>query len=154
MALTLTLLLLAINPPSRDELAGFIAGVEKTPEVVNGKPLARVGREAGEVISVNLDGMTLAPDDFRLVGRIVTLRTVIFRHTNVTDQALAHLRGLPKLQYVVLTDTEVTDQAIDVLTSLPALRTCCMGNVKITPAGIEKLKERFPKLSLGYSQRK
>src|SRR5262245_44843515 len=133
MAFAFSLLLLTINPPS-GELAGFIAGIEKTPDVVNGKPLARVGREAGEVISINFDGMTLAPDDFRLLSRIATLRSLNFRHTNVSDKDLAHLRGLTKLQFVVLSDTEVSDKGIDELIRLPALRTCCMGSVKITPA--------------------
>jgi len=154
MALALPLLLLSINPPSRNELASFIAGVEKTPDVVNGQPLTRVAREEGQIVWVRLDGMTLAPDDFRLLGSIPTLRRLSFYRTNVTDKDLAHLRGLTKLEGIVLTNTEVTDKAIDELNHLPALRSCCLGNVQITPAGIEKLKEQFPKLSLGYSQRK
>ena len=153
MAVAFSLLLLSINPPSRDEVVNFIAGIEKSPLLVNGKPTARVGREAGEVVWLHLDGMTLAREDFRLLGQIPTLRSLRLIGTNVTDKDLAHLRGVPNLGLIVLTNTEVTDQAIDELIRLPALRTCCMGNVQVTPAGIDRLKERFPKLSLGYSQR-
>lgn len=153
MSLAFTLLLLTANPPGGDELANFVAGLERSPIIVNGKPDPRVAKEEGNIVWLRLDGMQLSPDDFRLLGKIPTLRRLSLYRTNVTDKDLAQLRGLTKLEGLVLTNTEVTDQAIDELNRLPALRSCCLGNVLITPAGINKLKEQFPRLSLGYYQR-
>jgi len=146
--------LLAASPQQRDELANFIGGIERTPLLINGRPHERVQRDAGEVVSLSLDGMRLAADDFRLIGSLPSLRRLSLLRSNVTDKDLAQLRGLTKLEGIVLTNTEVSDKAIDELARLPALRSCCLGNVRITPAGIEKLKTHFPKLSLGYSERK
>ncbi len=153
MALTLSLLLLAINPPSRDELASFVAGIERTPLIINGKPHPRVEKEAGHVVRLQLDRMQLAQGDFRLVRQLKTLRRLSLLRTNTTDKDLAQLRELAGLEVIVLTNTEVTDDGVATLVELPALRTACLGNVRITPAGVARLKERFPKLSLGYSQR-
>ena len=153
MSAVLCIALLAASPQERGELANFIAGVERTPLLANGNPRKRVGREAGEVVWLHLEGMTLAADDFRLIGSLPSLRRLSLLRTNTTDKDLVHLRGLSKLEAIVLSSTEVSDKAIDELTGLPALRTCCLGNVLITPAGIAQLKAHFPKLSLGYSER-
>jgi hypothetical protein len=151
--LTLSLLLLVTNPPARDELAGFVAGIERTPLVVNGTQHPRVEKEAGNVVWLQLDGMQLAPDDFRLLAQLKTLRRLSLVRTNTTDKDLAQLRELSGLEMIALTSTEVTDEAVETLTQLPALRTACLGNVKIAPTGIARLKAKFPKLSLGYSPR-
>ena len=153
MDLTLGLLLLVTNPPAREELASFVAGIEQTPLVVNGKPLPRVEKKDGQVVRLQLDGMQLAPDDFRLLAQLKTLRRLSLLRTNTTDKDLAQLRELSGLEMIALTRTEVTDEAVETLTQLPALRTACLGNVKITPAGVARLKEKFPKLRLGYSPR-
>jgi hypothetical protein len=153
MVQALAFLLLAANPPSRDELGSFVAGIERTGFLVNGKPLPRVETVDGNVIGLRLDGMTLAPDDFRLLGQLTMLRRLSLTKTNITDKDLASLSTLARLEALMLNNTEVSDKAVDELIRLPALRTCCLGSVRITPAGIAKLKEHFPKLSLGYSQR-
>ena len=153
MALALSLLLLTANPPSARELANFIAGIEGTPYIVNGKPIARVEKEAGDVVWLRLDGMQLAPDDFRLLGALKALRRLSLARTNVTDKDLVYLRGLTRLEGIVLNQTEVTDRAIDELLQVKSLRSACLGQVRITPAAVGRLKEQFPKLSLGYSPR-
>ena len=153
MTIALSLLLLAASPPAGGELANFIAGIERTPYLVNGKPLPRVEKAAGEIVWLRLDGMQLASDDFRLVGSLPALRRLSLSRTNVTDKDLAALRGLTKLEGIMLNLTDVTDRCVDELAHLTALRSACLGSVRITPAGVERLKEHFPRLSLGYSQR-
>lgn len=146
-------LLLTANPPAADELANFVAGLERSPLVIGGKPVARVEKEEGRVVRLQLDRMQLTADDFRLIGSIATLRRLSLIGTNVADKDLIHLRGLTGLEGVNLTNTEVTDKAIEELCRLPALRSCCLGNVLITPAAVGKLKAQFPELSLGYYRR-
>jgi hypothetical protein len=153
MTIAVAFILLTANPPSARELANFIAGIEGTPYLVNGKPIARVEKEAGEVVWLRLDGMQLAPDDFRLLASLPTLRRLSLARTNVTDKDLAHLRSLTRLEGIVLNQTEVTDRAIDELVHVESLRSACLGQVRITPAAVGRLKEQFPKLSLGYCPR-
>jgi hypothetical protein len=150
---SLLLVILAAEPASPEQ--AFLERVEQARWIINKKEQQRIERnDDGEVIRLHLNHMQLAPEDFAAMGKITTLQGISLVGTNVTDEDLKQLRGLTGLKSISLTNTEVTDEAITELKLHPEMRTMCLGNVKITPAGIADLKARFPKLLLGYTQRK
>ena len=150
----LALALVALAPSTQNDVAAFVAAVEKVELRINGKVYPRVERDAaGQVSRLRLDGMEFTPGDFRAIGELPALRYLSLRQTNTTSIDVAAIRSLPSLEYLVLTSTLITDEAVDYLVEMPALRTLCMGQVGVTPAGVERLKLHKPKLSLGYSPR-
>jgi hypothetical protein len=149
-----------INDVETDVVGAFLLHVESTPLLDStGKPLPRIGRDAnGNVETLQLSGMQLSSDDFAAIGRIRTLRSLVLFRSNVTDENLRQLRGLPRLESLNLSSTDVSDAAIDEIVKFKALRSLCLGNVAVTPEAVARLKEHFHaherRLSLGYSQRK
>ena len=125
---------------------------------MNGNLVRRITKDdEGNVVSLLLDGMDLAAEEFESLGQIEHLQRISFRRTNISSADLKHLRGLKELVMLNLCSTEVKDEVIGELVQLPALRTLCLGDVAITPGAIELLKDEFHaqnrKLSLGYSPR-
>lgn len=114
--------------------------------------------DAGNIVRLRLDDMTLSAADFAAIGRIASLQSLSLNKTNVTDKDLRQLQHLKHLRWLALSSTEITDEAVAEIAQLPALKTLCLGSVKVTPAAIDHLKETFEadgrKLSLGYSQRR
>jgi hypothetical protein len=114
--------------------------------------------DAGNIVRLRLDEMTLSAADFAAIGRMASLQSLSLNKTNVTDKDLRQFQNLEHLRWLALSSTEITDDAMAEIAQLPALKTLCLGSVKVSPAAIDRLKEAFEadgrKLSLGYSQRR
>jgi hypothetical protein len=159
MTTTLGLMAISALMVSADTEADFIAKVEQTELIVNGKAAERVERDReGHVIRLRLDRMQLSSDDFEALEHLTTLENLRLWGVNLTDDDLQHLQKLPHLVAMSLTRTDVTDAAVDVLLEFPALRTLCLGDVNVTPEAVARLKDGFEardrRLLLGYSQRR
>lgn len=159
MATTLGLAVVAGLMLSADTEADFIAKVEQSELIVNGKSAERVVRDReGNVIRLRLDRMRLSSDDFEALEHLTSLENLWLWGVNVTDDDLQHLKKLPHLRGMSLTRTDVTDAAVDVLLEFPALRTLCLGEVNVTPEAVARLKDGFAardqRFLLGYSQRR
>jgi hypothetical protein len=140
--------------PTTDDATTFLAAVEKVELRINGEVYPRIERDAlGQVTRLRLEGMELAPADFRIIGQLPSVRYLSLLRTNATSADIGQLRGMASLEYLVLSSTPIDDKAVEHLVELPALRTLCMGQVAVTPAAIEVLKLHKPRLSLGYSPR-
>lgn len=137
----------------------LLAKVERTELLINGKPAARIEKdEAGNVVRMQLDGMTLSAAEFAALARLTTIRHLSLCRTNVTAGDLRTLHTLARLEGLRLNSTELGDDAAGELVGFPALRSVCLGSVAIGPQAIERLKADFQsanrRLGLGYSQRK
>jgi Leucine-rich repeat (LRR) protein len=67
--------------------------------------------------------------------------TVNFSTTQVGDDALANLKGLPQLRKVTLNGTKVTDAGLERLKGLTGLEKIYLVDTKVTDAGLEHLKD-------------
>lgn len=157
MTILVALVALAASPhlPEGCDEAYFLAHVERTEYVINGRTLQRVSKDgAGQVTRLNLDGMELSEADFRALANVHSLQSLSLRRTNVTDDQIALLRRLPALRSLVLNSTEISDAAIRHLADFPALRTLCVSDVPVNPQAIAELKQRRGNLGVGYSPRR
>jgi hypothetical protein len=79
----------------------------------------------------------LGKDFFIDVGDVVALD---LSHTNLTDDRLHRLQGLPQLQELYLADNQLTDVALEYLGSLPHLQELYLEHTQVTDAGMEHLR--------------
>ena len=139
--------------------AMLIVRAEGTPlRLYDGQAIPRVERDAeGNVVRLDLSGMTLSPEEFAALGRLTSLKRLTLFKTNVKDADLRLLRGLTHLEGLNLTSTEISDAAVAEIMNVKSLRSLCLGNVAVTPEAITKLKDHFlaqgRTLSLGYARR-
>jgi hypothetical protein len=66
--------------------------------------------------------------------------------TNITDQYLAHLKGLPNLEYLNLYDTQITDKGLAQLASLKKLKSLYLWQTQVSPEGVQNLQKQIPGL--------
>ena len=69
------------------------------------------------------------------------LHTLILSQTQVTDAALANLKGMTDLQTLLLAGTQVTDAGLACLNELPCLTTLSLQATQVTDAGLANLQE-------------
>ena len=68
---------------------------------------------------------------------------------SVTDEGLAHLKGLTQLRFLHLSSTQVTDAGLVHLKGLTRLRTLCLISPQVTDASLAKLKQVLPNVDGG-----
>lgn len=103
-------------------------------------------------------------DELRNLGELTSLRVLCLENGYVTDEGVAHLRGLSNLEQLKLwksplgdagiealagltnlrlfnvPDAQFTDQALNLLAQLPQLELLRIGSPNITDAGIDSLQ--------------
>jgi hypothetical protein len=155
MTLSVCLSAVALTALFSDADARLLARAEGTPLVFNRRPTPRVERDAaGAVVRLRLDGLHLSAKEFLAIGRLTHLRSLSLCRTNATDADLRLLRTLTHLESLNLTSTGISDAAVEDIQAFESLRSLCLGEVAMTPEAVARLKERFPRLRLGYSQRR
>ncbi|MEZ5943017.1 MAG: leucine-rich repeat domain-containing protein [Planctomycetaceae bacterium] len=148
-----------------EALQEFLLRVETEP----GNPFARRSRQklndAGEIVELNLRGVTFDPGNTRIVAELKRLRVLNLSNTNVSDADLKPLNSLPRLEKLSLTgtkitdagamhiaqmkslthldlcDTAITDKAFSQLAALPVLQHLDLARTKLTDESAESFKE-------------
>ena len=161
MLATIGLMGIVLAAVITDAEADFVVRVENTELIGSGqKPIPRIERDLdGSIIRLRLSRMQISVEEFAVIGRMTTLRSLDLYRSNLTDANLRQLHKLTHLEGMNLTETAVTDDAIDEIIKFESLKSLCLGGVAITPAAVARLKEehfrmRGRRLSLGYTQRK
>jgi uncharacterized membrane protein/mono/diheme cytochrome c family protein len=83
------------------------------------------------------------------VGRLTALKRLRLENNRITDQGVASLGALSKLQYLNLHgNAGITDRSIETLASLGALQRVYLWRTGISPAGAERLRRLRPELGV------
>ncbi|MCA9189801.1 MAG: hypothetical protein R3E01_15365 [Pirellulaceae bacterium] len=88
--------------------------------------------------ALNCTDMTLAPEDFAVIGKLSNLTSLTLNNTNLDDAGLAKLSGLRKLQALNIASTQVTGDGLSALSGLGAVTTLDLSGSKVT-SGLEPL---------------
>ncbi len=76
---------------------------------------------------------------------LLELEELDLSHSDISDDGMRILSGLPRLESLSLWDTSITDVGLDGLYDLQNLRTLNLSETQVTDAGMKNL-ERFPAL--------
>jgi hypothetical protein len=118
------------------------------------RPPDRIERnEAGQIVTLRLEGVKLVADDIEQIRSFRQLARLGLSYTNVSDSDLDSLAALPQLEGITLNYTEIGDDGVAALARFPKLKAACLARVRASPAAVRALKDERPKLSIGYSQR-
>jgi len=74
------------------------------------------------------------------IGQLRRLEYLDLAHSPVTDAGLAHLQGLTALQFLSLDDTKISDAGLVHLKGLARLQTLLLGLTTVGDAGLPHLK--------------
>jgi hypothetical protein len=99
------------------------------------------GGEAEAVATLGTLGGKLRRDP-KVPGKPVV--AVDLHESKVTDEGLAHLKGLTNLLELGLSGTQVSDKGLAHLKGLSNLRWLDLDKTKVTAAGMAELKEALP----------
>jgi len=98
-----------------------------------------------------LDVQYLQIDDLSYIKHLTTLKSLVLRNTNITDEALKDLKDLPSLRVLSLFKTEITDAGVDELLPLTSLTSLVVADTNITSVGLKKLSTMTSLTSLNVS---
>lgn len=92
------------------------------------------------VLEISLSGMPFTDDNLARLTVLTRLQGLNLTSTRVTDAGLIHLRGLTNLQALDLTGVNVTDAGIAALNQLQALQRLELFGTQVTAAGLAHLR--------------
>ena len=88
---------------------------------------------------LNLPG-SITDDGLAHVANLTRLEALDLNSTKVTDEGLAHLQRLRELRFLDLSGTEITDAGLTHLRGLRQLEALGLGETRVTDEGLAKLK--------------
>ncbi|HVK11793.1 MAG TPA: hypothetical protein VM597_23675 [Gemmataceae bacterium] len=96
---------------------------------------------AGEPVEeVDMANRAQIPDKLlKLLAEFPKLEAVDFRSSGVTDEGLAHLKGLKGLRRLYLGRTDVTDEGLKHIAGLTGLESLILSESKVTDAGLKQV---------------
>jgi len=103
----------------------------------------RTSRKYGNFL--NLRGTPVTDEHMARLKWLTKLNRVDLKGTQVTDAGLEHLQGVTKLETLDLSDTKITNAGLEHLKGLKSLAHLNLSNTNVTGAGLERLKG-LPKL--------
>lgn len=137
---------------SREAISPLLVRAQLTewPLPTRNPPLRIERDEHGRIVSLMLDGMLLESGDVDTVRSFRHLKRLSLSYTTVSDQELAILADLPRLEAVRLNYTAIGDDGVASLAKFPQLKSVCMLKVQASPAAVRALKAERQKLGIGY----
>ena len=103
--------------------------------------------EIGEVIWVNLAGTNVTDDGLKHLAGL-PIQKLHLERTRIGDDGLSHLKSFKELTYLNVYDTKVTDAGLEHLKDLKQLKKLFVWKSGVTEAGIKKLNESLPELKI------
>src|SRR2546430_2789343 len=97
---------------------------------------ARVFRQSGGVVEVNLNGTKVADGDLRLLAEFPEIIDLSLEHTQVGDDGMINLGPLQKLEWLNLYRTRLGDIGLKHLKALKSLQHLPVGRTNVTDAGL------------------
>jgi hypothetical protein len=79
---------------------------------------------------------------------LVRIEHLSLAGTRITDAGLSHLAGLTKLQELNLAETRVSDVGLKYLHSMSQLQRVCLDETNVTDAGVAELGRTLPHLHI------
>jgi hypothetical protein len=106
-----------------------------------------------KVSCVGFEGQHLTGEAFRHVACLTNLRSLDLAGTQITGEALCHLKGL-KLRTLTLREAYVTNSELDQLSGISSLTQLDLSGTNVTDDGLEYLKGLTNLQILGLSNTK
>jgi len=122
-------------------IEAFLDRVETRPPPRRGRISRHSRNERGAIISLRLSDANLEKADFALIGQLRELETLDLSRTNVTDDDLRPLGGLPKLRELKLWGARLDGSGLKHLSGLEGLERLDMGDTKVTDESLRHLTE-------------
>lgn len=88
----------------------------------------------------------LSDETLARIGRLSKLEELTLRAQDITDSGLASLAGLQRLQSLDLAETPITDAGLEHLKTLKALKTLDLKGTKASARGVAELESALPSL--------
>jgi len=105
-----------------------------------------------EVVGVNCSFCTEVGDEvLQHIKGVPKLRWLVLHDTRITDAGLVNINGLKDLEYLHLNNTQVTDAGLEELRTLTRLKWLDVARTNVTDTGVEHIKRlrNLEKLYLG-----
>ena len=131
---------------SDKEIQRFLRRIDNVlPDFPPRKPRYFVRSSEGEILELRLKEKTLEKGDFPLIAHLKSLEKLDLQRTNVADDDLRHLAGMPNLRELSLSWNRPIGSGIAQLKDLPQLQTL---NLRLTSVGDDDLAflKNLPKL--------
>jgi hypothetical protein len=96
--------------------------------------------EGKPIIIVNFATMPTSDDDLACLKGLDKLQKLTLNNTKITDAGLAHVEGLTSLQKLYLVDTGISDTGLERLKGLTNLQILSLVGTQITDTGLDHLK--------------
>src|SRR5947208_12486983 len=93
---------------------------------------ARVFRQSGRVVEVNLNGTKVADGDLRLLAEFPEIIDLSLEHTQVGDDGMIYLGQMQKLEWLNLYRTRVGHMGLKHLKALMSLQQFPIGGMNVT----------------------
>lgn len=101
----------------------------------------------GQVIWLNLAGTNVTNEGLKhLAG--MPIQKLHLERTQIGDEGLKHLKSFKDLHYLNLYDTKTTDVGLEHLKSLVNLKKLFVWKTEVTESGIKQLQESIPELEI------
>jgi hypothetical protein len=100
------------------------------------------------LVRLEARGTAITGDGLAALARLGSLEVLDVAETAVTDEAFQQLRTLESLRELDLQATKITDATIDHLIDMPPLRVVNLRETNISMAGLARLRESRPGLSI------
>ena len=111
--------------------------------------------DQGEVVFLLLPlSSTITDENLAHLQELPKLQVLVLGNSRITDAGLVHLKGLLNLRELLLGDTQITDAGLVHLAGLTKLKILELNNTQITGAGLAALGEltQLEVLDVSYTQ--
>ncbi len=96
-----------------------------------------------QVIEIKMPGRHASHEDWKKLGALKNIRKLSLENSNFSDEDLASVQALTKMEYLNLIGTAVTSGGLEKI-SLPELRKLYLFKTGVGEADLTKLKQHFP----------
>jgi hypothetical protein len=97
---------------------------------------------------VDLKGVHGASNSLQVLTRLNSLRMIILSGSDVEDDDMKFLTGIPGLRHLWLTNTKLTDQCVDDLAKIELLEIVKLDETDISAEAIERLRLKRPSVRI------
>lgn len=130
------------------ENSPFLEVVLSKNKTIKKADLKRLKTVSEQLIWLDLSGSNVDDEMITIINGLPNLQKLFLQNTKVTGKGLRHLKGLEYLEYLNLYGTEITNNGLEALPKLPRLEYLYLWKTQTTGAGIALLKNKMPYLNI------